>query len=148
MLTPRVLALDVGRRRIGLALSDPLGITAQGLETMTRTNVREDLRRLAGIVREREVALLLLGLPLHLSGDEGTQAKYVRDFGARLEAECGVPVEFWDERMTTVEAQRVLRQSGISLEKRGQAVDRLSAVILLNSYLDRQPGPEPEAANP
>ena len=119
-----------------MALSDPLGITAQGLETLERTNIREDLARLARIAADNDVILILIGKPLHMSGQEGRQAEHAREFGARLHAATGLPVEFWDERLTTVEAQRVLRQSGISIEKRAKAVDRLAAVILLESYLD------------
>jgi putative holliday junction resolvase len=132
----RVLALDLGKRRIGLALSDALGITAQGLETLERTNIREDLARLAKLAAENDVGLILMGDPLHMSGRAGRQAEYSREFAERLRAASGLPVEFWDERLTTVEAQRVLRESGISIEKRAKAVDRLAAVILLESYLD------------
>lgn len=134
----RVLALDLGKRRIGLAMSDELRLTAQGLNTLERTNIREDLARLTEIASANNVSLILIGNPLHMSGREGTQAEKAREFGARLHATSGIPVEFWDERLTTVEAQRVLRQSGISIEKRAAAVDRLSAVILLESYLDSQ----------
>ena len=140
MIQTRVLALDLGKKRIGLALSDELGITAQGLETLERTNIREDLSRLSLLAAEKKVSLILMGNPLHMSGREGRQAEYARDFGDRLQAASGIPVEFWDERLTTVAAQRVLRESGISIEKRAKAVDRLAAVILLESYLDsRQP---------
>jgi putative holliday junction resolvase len=132
----RVLALDLGKRRIGLALSDELGVTAQGLETLERTNIREDLAQLGKLASEKNVALLLMGNPLHMSGREGRQAEYAHDFGERLHKATGLPVEFWDERLTTVEAQRVLRGSGISIQKRAKAVDRLAAVILLESYLD------------
>ncbi len=132
------MALDLGKRRIGLALSDQLGITAQGLETLERTKIRSDLAQLARIISEHNVSRILIGNPLHMSGREGRQAEHARDFGARLQAATGLPVEFWDERLTTVEAQRVLRQSGISIEKRAKAVDRLAAVILLESYLDSQ----------
>ncbi len=132
----RVLALDFGKRRIGLAISDELGITAQWLDTLQRTNNREDLSRLTQLIAERNVSLILMGKPLHMSGAEGRQAEYTRDFAERLHASTNVPVEFWDERLTTVAAQRVLRESGISIQKRAQAVDRLAAVILLESYLD------------
>jgi putative pre-16S rRNA nuclease len=132
----RVLALDLGKRRIGLALSDPLGITAQGLPTLQRTNIRADLTALARLVEEREVGLILMGYPLHMSGREGRQADYTRDFGERLAARTGLPIRYWDERLTTVEAQRVLKSSGISIAKRASAVDQLSAQILLASYLD------------
>lgn len=133
----RVLALDVGRRRIGLALSDALGITAQGLATFERTRIRDDMDRLAELASHHGVGQFLIGYPLHMSGREGRQAEYVRDFGARLAARTGLPVEYWDERLTTVEANRVLKQSGIGIEKRARAVDKLAAVILLESYLDR-----------
>jgi putative holliday junction resolvase len=132
----RILALDLGKRRIGLALSDELGLTAQGLETLQRTNIRADLAHLAEIASENSVSSIVIGNPIHMSGQEGRQSGYAHEFGARLQAATGLPVEFWDERLTTVEAQRVLRQSGISIEKRASAVDRLAAVILLESYLD------------
>ena len=132
----RILALDLGKKRIGLALSDPLGITAQGLPTIQRSNIRADMTALAGIVAEWEVTLLLMGNPLHMSGDAGRQAAYVHEFAERLTAHTGVPLKYWDERLTTVEAHRVLRSSGIGIEKRARAIDKLSAVILLESYLD------------
>jgi putative Holliday junction resolvase len=132
----RILALDLGKKRIGLALSDPLGITAQGLPTLQRTNIRQALANLAHLIAEREVTLLLMGNPLHMSGDAGRQAAYVHEFAERLAEHTGVPLKYWDERLTTVEAHRVLRSSGIGIEKRARAIDKLSAVILLESYLD------------
>ena len=132
----RILALDVGKKRIGLALSDPLGITAQGLPTLERTTIREDLAALENLTREHQVKLILMGHPLHMSGRESTQSAYTREFAERLAGRTGLEVRLWDERLTTVEAERVLKQSGISIEKRARAVDRLSAVILLGSYLD------------
>ena len=138
----RILALDVGKRRIGLAISDGLGLTAQGLPTLQRTTVREDLAHLAELSRERDVTLYLVGEPLHMSGDKSRQAQYIRDFAERLTERTGIPVQFWDERLTTVQAQRVLRESGISIDKRAKAVDRLAAVILLESFLDSLPAEE------
>jgi putative Holliday junction resolvase len=134
----RILALDLGKKRIGLALSDPLGITAQGLPTLQRTNIRADLAALDHLIAEREVTLILMGHPLHMTGREGRQAEYTREFAGRLAEWTGVEIRFWDERLTTVEAQRVLRESGVSLAKRTRAVDRLAAVILLASYLDSE----------
>lgn len=134
----RILALDLGKKRIGLAVSDALGITAQGLPTLARTRIRDDLAALEKVIAENGVALILMGYPLHMSGREGRQADYTREFAERLGEQTGVEVRFWDERLTTVEASRVLRQSGISIEKRAKAVDRLSAVILLGSFLDRE----------
>ena len=132
----RVLALDLGQRRIGLALSDELRLTAQGLETLQRTNMREDLARLARLVEEKAVSTIVLGNPIRMNGTEGPRSEWVRHFAQKLEARTGREVRLWDERLTTVEAARVLRESGISREKQGRAVDRLAAVILLKSYLD------------
>jgi len=132
----RVLALDLGKRRIGLAISDELGITAQGLPTLQRKNNRADLAELARLARERSVDLFLVGNPLHMSGDAGTQAENARHFADLLARHTGKPARMWDERLTTVEASRVLRESGMGIEKRARAVDRLSAVILLQSFLD------------
>jgi putative holliday junction resolvase len=132
----RILALDLGKRRIGVAISDPLRITAQGLPNLVRTRIRDDLDALEQIVREREVGLILLGNPMNMKGTEGRQSVWVREFATAAEKRTGVPVKLWDERLTSVEAGRVLRSSGISIEKRAAAVDRLSAVILLQSYLD------------
>src|ERR1700675_1178070 len=119
-----------------MALSDPLGITAQGLNTLQRSTIREDIAALETIAREHQVQLVLLGHPLNMSGTEGRQALYTRDFAERLVERTGLAVRFWDERLTSKEAERVLKQSGISIEKRAKAIDRLAAVILLASYLD------------
>jgi len=138
-LTPsnlRILALDLGKKRIGLAISDPLGITAQGLPNLDRSNKRTDLAALGALILDRGVGLILMGNPMNMSGKEGRQSAWVREFAAALELHTGLPVKFWDERLTSVEAGRVLRSSGISIRKRAAAVDRLSAVILLQSYLD------------
>ena len=135
----RVLAIDLGKRRIGLAVSDELGITAQGLPTLHRTRIREDIDALAAIIADKNVTLILMGNPLHMSGREGRQVEYTREFAERLQARTGVSLQYWDERLTTVAAQRVLRESGIGIEKRAGAVDRLSAVILLESFLDSKP---------
>jgi putative Holliday junction resolvase len=135
----RILALDVGARRIGLALSDELMLTAQGLETLQRTTLREDIARLASLAAAHGVTLVLIGNPMNMSGNEGRQSAWVRDFAERLHARSGLTVRLWDERLTTKEAERVLRSSGISRAKRGRAVDRLSAVILLASYLEAVP---------
>jgi len=138
-LTPaftRILALDLGKRRIGLAISDPMGITAQGLPNLLRTRIRTDLDVLEALIKEREVGMVLLGNPINMRGTEGRQSAWVHEFAEMLEKRTRLPVKLWDERLTSVEAGRVLRSSGISIEKRAAAVDRLSAVILLQSYLD------------
>jgi putative Holliday junction resolvase len=135
----RILALDLGARRIGLALSDELMLTAQGLETLQRTTLREDIARLTSLAAGHGVTLVLMGNPMNMNGNEGRQSGWVRDFAEKLHARSGLTVRLWDERLTTKEAERVLRSSGISRVKRGLAVDRLSAVILLASYLEALP---------
>ncbi len=133
----RVLALDLGERRIGVAISDELGLTAQGLRTLYRTNKRRLLATLAALAAERQVGLILVGYPLLLSGEEGSQAQRARRFAAELERRTGLPVKLLDERFTTVEARRLLRSTGVCLDKRNApVVDRLSAVLLLQAYLD------------
>lgn len=139
----RILALDVGQRRIGLALSDPLGITAHPLGTLERTRIRDDIAAIARLVEEHAVERVVVGLPLQMSGSEGRQAMLVRDFCRRLRDAVSIPVELWDERLTTVEAQRVLRSSGIGLEKRRQNIDKLAATVLLESYLDARGAGQP-----
>lgn len=118
-----------------MALSDPLGITAQGLPTLQRTTIRADVAELDRIATEQNVTLILLGLPLHMDGNESRQSKYTREFAEYLTGRTGREVRFWDERMTSIEAGRVLKESGISIAKRAKAVDKLSAQILLESYL-------------
>ena len=132
----RILALDLGRKRIGMALSDPLGISAQGLPNLERRNKRTDLDALARLIESHGVSLVVVGDPLHMSGESGRQSAWAREFAEALAARTGLPVRLWDERLTTVEASRVLRESGIGIEKRARAIDRLSAVILLQSFLD------------
>jgi putative Holliday junction resolvase len=134
----RILALDVGKKRIGLAVSDELGFTAQGIETLNRTRIREDLARLKSIAEQWGVSSLLVGRPLHMSGEESRQSEYTREFAERAAEFLSLPVVFWDERLTSMEAERVLRASGASLEEKKRAVDRLSAVLLLVSFLEHQ----------
>lgn len=135
-MNSRILALDLGKRRIGLAVSDPLGITAQGLPTYTRGNIREDRAYMQQLAKDWDAQLFLLGNPLHMSGKEGRGSQHARDFGERLTEWTGVPVEYWDERWTSKVAGRVLRESGMGIDKRAAQVDKLSAVLILESYLD------------
>lgn len=147
----RVLALDVGSRRIGVAVSDPMGITAQGLPTLQRKNKRADLEALKRLIEEHDAALVVVGYPLHMSGRAGTQAEKAAAFAATLRDRLGCKTQLWDERLTTAEAQRVLRESGIGIEKRAAAIDRLSAVLLLQNYLDSRRGanePPTQAGGP
>lgn len=134
----RVLALDVGSKTIGLAVSDGLGITAQGLDTIRRKNKRTDLAALKSVIEQYGVSEMVVGLPLRMSGQEGTQSGKIREFVTVLEKEFAIPIHLMDERLTSVEANRVLRESEMSIKKRAGAVDRLAAVLILQSFLELQ----------
>jgi putative Holliday junction resolvase len=131
----RILAIDYGSRRMGLAVSDPLGITAQGLETLERKNKRADFGRLERTIREYQVREIVLGYPLRMSGEEGTQSQKVAEFAEELRRRFELPVHLWDERLTSAEANRVLREAELSIKKRAQAVDRMAAVLILQSFM-------------
>lgn len=120
---------------MGLAVSDPLGITAQGLETLERKNRRSDFARLERVLREYQVVEIVLGNPLRMSGEEGTQARKVAEFAEELRRRFQLPVRLWDERLTSSEANRLLREAEVSLEKRARAVDRMAATLILQSFL-------------
>jgi putative Holliday junction resolvase len=134
----RILALDVGEKRIGLAVSDPLGITAQGLGVLTRKDPDSDLARILEMARQYPVQKVVVGLPRHLDGRLGDAAPEITALARTLGDALGVEVIFWDERLTTVEAERVLIQADVSRKRRRQVVDQLAAVIILQGYLDRQ----------
>ena len=131
----RILAIDYGSRRMGLAVSDPLGITAQGLETLERKNKRTDFARLEKTIREYRVGEIVLGYPLRMSGEEGTQSQKVAAFAEHLRERFQLPVHLWDERLTSAEANRLLREANLSIKRRAQAVDRMAAVLILQSFL-------------
>ena len=135
----RVLALDVGSKRIGVAITDPLGITAQGLETIQRQNKRKDMETLGRLLKDYEVREIVVGLPLRLSGAEGTQSEKMRRFASDLESHFGVTVHLWDERWTSTEANRLLRETELSIHKRGRAVDRMAATLILQSWMEAHP---------
>jgi putative holliday junction resolvase len=137
--TGRVLGLDVGSRRIGIAVSDPLGITAQGLETLQRRNKRQDLAALERLIREYSVREIVVGLPLRMSGEEGTQSEKMQGFAEDLRKRFRLPVHLWDERLTSAEANRLLRETELSIEKRAKAVDRMAAVLILQGWMQRRP---------
>ncbi len=118
-----------------MAVSDALGITAQGLPTLKRTTVRDDLGAIDRIAGQQEAVLILIGNPLHMDGTESRQSAYTRQFGDKLAARTGRPVEYWDERLTSVAAEEVLKQSGVGIGKRARAVDKMAAQIILRNYL-------------
>jgi putative holliday junction resolvase len=131
----RVLALDYGTKRIGIALSDELGWTAQPLETLNRRTVERDIAHIASLVRTHEVGQVLLGFPLQLDGRVGPAIQAMREFQAQLEEGIPVPVILWDERLTTKAAEDLLIAADVSRKKRKGVVDRIAASILLQSYL-------------
>ncbi len=134
----RILALDVGEKRIGLAVSDPLGITAQGLEVLIRKNREADLARLLEVAREWRVQRVVVGLPRHMDGRLGAAAPKILELVKTLQEALGVDVVTWEERLTTVEAERVLLQADVSRKRRRQVVDQLAAVLILQNYLDHR----------
>lgn len=132
----RILGLDVGSKRIGIAISDLLGITAQGQETLQRQNKRLDFERLGKLIREHEIAEIVVGYPLRMSGAEGVQAEKMQRFAEELRERFQLPVHLWDERLTSAEANRVLRETEMSIRRRGQVVDQMAAVLILQSWMD------------
>jgi putative Holliday junction resolvase len=134
----RILGLDVGSRRIGVAVSDPLGITAQGLDTLQRRNQRYDFEYLQRVIQDYDVREIVVGLPLRMSGAEGIQSDKMQGFAEQLRTRFRLPVHLWDERLTSAEANRLLRQTDLSIEKRGKAVDRMAAVLILQGWMENR----------
>lgn len=120
---------------MGLAVSDALGITAQGIDTLERRNKRSDFARLERVLRDYQVVEIVLGNPLRMSGEEGVQSQKVAEFAEELRRRFQLPVHLWDERLTSSEANRLLREADVSLQKRTQAVDRMAATLILQSFL-------------
>jgi putative Holliday junction resolvase len=137
---PRVLGLDVGSKRIGLAISDLLGITAQGLETIHRQNKRLDLEQLEKMIREYQVTEIVVGYPLRMSGVEGIQAEKMQRFAEDVRQRFQLPVHLWDERLSSAQANRLLRETDMSIQRRGQVVDQMAAVLILQSWMDARGG--------
>jgi putative pre-16S rRNA nuclease len=134
-MASRILALDYGTKRIGVALSDELGWTAQPLETFERRTLDRDIAHIASLIQSHEVGKVVLGLPLQLDGREGPAIHAMREFATKLEQGVSVPLVLWDERMTTKAAEDLLIAADVSRKKRKGAVDRVAAAILLQSYL-------------
>ncbi len=144
----RVLAIDFGLKRWGVAISDALGMTAQGLPTVECTRVEDAFRRIRGIFDEYSAERIIVGNPKGHSGMETQMSRRVAQFAEKLRRRLNCPVELWDERLTSREANRMLRDSGVSLGKRRHAVDRVAATLLLESYLDYQAGHRSRADSP
>ena len=134
----RILGIDYGTKRLGLAMSDEDEILASPLPVRTRTTLPDDLKFIANLVDDRKVGTIVLGLPLNMNGSQGEMARAVQEFADELRSKCNVPVVLFDERLTTSEAERVLVQADISRKKRKTLRDGLAAVLILQGYLDAQ----------
>ena len=131
------MALDVGSRTIGLAVTDPLGYTAQGLETIRRRNKRTDLAALDEVIRRLGVSQLVVGLPLRMSGAEGIQSGRMREFVDMLRQHFDLPIHLWDERLTTREAHRILYEAGHARQEHRRVVDQVAATLILQSFMEQ-----------
>lgn len=135
----RIMGLDFGARTVGVAICDPLGLTAQGIETITRkqeNKLRQTLARIEELIEEYKVEKIVLGFPKHMNNDVGERAEKTLEFKEMLERRTGLLVELWDERLTTVSAERVLIETNVRRENRKQYIDKIAAVFILQGYLD------------
>ncbi len=136
----RIMGLDVGEKTIGIAVSDALGLTAQGLEVIRRTgSIEQDLQRLKEVVQEKEINKIVIGMPRNMNGSYGPQSEKVQKFAEIIKAELNLPLETWDERLTTVEAERLLVSADMSRAKRRKVIDKMAASLILQGYLDSRP---------
>ncbi len=143
----RILGLDFGSKTCGVAVSDPLLITAQSLTTIKRESpnkLRRTLAQIEEIVVEYNVGEIVLGLPKHMNDDEGERVKLTKEFGEKLCRRTGLNVVYWDERLTTVSAERILQESGVRREKRKEHIDSIAATFILQGYLDHLKNTEEE----
>lgn len=140
----KIMGLDYGSKTIGVAISDPLGLTAQGIEIIRREDenkLRKSLRRIEELVSEYQVEEIVLGFPKNMNNTIGERAQKSLELKEMLERRCGLPVIMWDERLTTVEANRTLMESGVRRENRSKYVDMIAAVFILQGYLDAKANP-------
>ena len=133
----RIMALDVGSRTIGIACSDALLMTAQGIETIRRTSLENDFNRLRELISEYEVHELVVGMPKNMNGTKGERAEKTEEFVEKMKAVIDLPVTFWDERLSTVMAERQLIAADVSRKKRKGVIDKMAVVVILQGYLDR-----------
>lgn len=138
MLDGRIMGLDIGDKTIGVAVSDLMGLTAQGVKTIKRIGKKKDIEELKAIIKERQVNKIVSGLPKNMNGTLGPQGEKVIKFCELLEQETGIKIEYWDERLSTVAAERTLIQGNVRRENRKSVIDMVAATIILQGYLDRQ----------
>ncbi|HYB98175.1 MAG TPA: Holliday junction resolvase RuvX [Candidatus Limnocylindrales bacterium] len=140
-MSGRLAALDVGDKRIGVAVSDPLRLIAQPVGVVQRRGAKADCSAILALLAEHQIEKVIVGLPLSMAGSEGEQADRVRHFAERFQNETGLEVVYQDERLTTLQGQRMLVQAGVRRERRRQVVDKVAAALILQAYLDSQPRP-------
>ena len=133
----RIMSLDVGSRTIGIACSDALLMTAQGIETIRRTSLEKDFNRLQELIAEYEVHELVVGMPTNMNGTKGERAEKTEEFVEKMKEVIDLPVSYWDERLSTVMAERQLIAADVSRKKRKSVIDKMAAVVILQGYLDR-----------
>lgn len=133
----RIMSLDVGSRTIGIACSDALLVTAQGIETIRRTSLEKDFNRLQELIAEYEVHELVVGMPKNMNGTKGERAEKTEEFVEKMKEVIDLPVTYWDERLSTVMAERQLIAADVSRKKRKSVIDKMAAVVILQGYLDR-----------
>lgn len=133
----RILGLDIGSKTIGVAISDPLGWTAQGITTIRRTKKEQDLEEIKKICKEYSVDTIVIGLPKNMNGTIGESGERVLDFSERIKEATGLKVDMWDERLTTVAAHKAMLEADLSRNKRKKIVDKIAAIYILQGYLDR-----------
>ena len=138
MLDGRIMGLDIGDKTIGVAVSDLMGLTAQGVTTIKRVGKKKDIEAIKQIIAEKQVNKIVSGLPKNMNGTVGPQGEKVQKFCELLKEETNLPIEFWDERLSTVAAERSLIEGNVRRENRKKVIDMLAAVIILQGYLDLQ----------
>lgn len=134
----RIMGLDVGDKTIGVAVSDAMGWTAQGVETIRRQSLQKDLERIAELIGQYEVTEVVVGLPKNMNGSIGPRGESCQAFAHKVEEHTGLPVRLWDERLTTMAAEKMLIAADVSRQKRKQVIDKMAATLILQGYLDAQ----------
>lgn len=133
----RIMGLDVGEKRIGIAISDPMGWTAQGHSVLQRSELQTDLKKIQQICADYEVEKIVVGFPRNMDGSIGPKALEIQEFGTSVGNGLGIEVEYWDERLSTKSAERILIAADVSRRRRKQVIDKMAAVNILQAYLDR-----------
>ncbi|MCR4430754.1 MAG: Holliday junction resolvase RuvX [Tepidanaerobacteraceae bacterium] len=132
----RILGLDIGEKKIGVAISDELGFTAQGIGVIARQTLEQDLKQIENLVRQYNIDKIVLGLPRNMNGTFGPQSQLVKSFGELLKRNIKIEISYWDERLTTIEAERSLIEGDMSRKKRRGVIDKIAAVLILQGYLN------------